>query len=216
MPSEWLESLGVRDAPSGLAAARAARDRILEPARRVLESTTYFTVLIIVFQGFVARAQCLHEGSVQMTEAGNSHAAFTLLRAYAENAAAILYAKDHPNVVGHWSNPDGHGIPIGKITNHAAKRLVGFKGIYDQLSRFAHPHAKGLLASSRMKDLEETTVEWSSAPHFKILEDQLIAYAWAVELAEASRHLLYEFAQEYRLGYFGEAARTALPLDDNK
>jgi hypothetical protein len=216
VPSEWLESLGVRDAPSGLAVARAARDRILEPARRVLESTTDFTLLIIVFQGFVARAQCLHEGSVQMTEAGNSHAAFTLLRAYAENAAAILYAKDHPNTVGHWSNPEGHGIPIGKITNHAAKRFVGFKGIYDQLSRFAHPHATGVLASSGIKDLEETTMEWSSAPHFKTLQDQLIAYAWAIELAEASRHLLYEFAQEYRLGYFGKAARPVLPPDHSK
>lgn len=47
------------------------------------------------------------------------------------------------------------------------------------------------------------------APHFKRPEDQLIAYAWAVELAEASRHLLYEFAQEYRLGYFAESSEEA-------
>ena len=216
MPSEWLQSLGVRDAESGLAAARAARDGILESGRRVLESTTDITVLVLVFQGFVARAQCLHEGSVQMIEAGNPHAAFTLLRASAENAAAILYAKDHPNVVGHWWDPDVHGIKIGKITNHAATRFDGFRGIYDQLSRFAHPQAKGLLASSRLTDAEDRTVEWSSAPHFKRTDDQLIAYAWAVELAEASRHLLYEFAQEYRLGYFAKAPKAALPPDDSE
>lgn len=209
VPSEWLESFGVYDAESGSSVARAARDRILEPARRVLESTEDMTVLTVVFQGFVARAQSLHEGSVQMIDAGNPHAAFTLLRAQAENAAAILYAKDHPNIVGHWWDAAGHGIKIGKITNHAVTRFGGFKEIYDQLSGFAHPKAKGLLASSRMKDEKERTMEWSSAPHFKRSDDQLIAYAWAVELAESSRLLLYEFAQEYGLGYFGTRSSDA-------
>lgn len=209
VPTEWLESLGVFDAESGSSLARKARDRILEPARRVLESVEDVTVLVVVFQGFVARAQCLHEGSVQMIDAGNPHAAFTLLRAQAENAAAILYAKDHPNVVGHWWDVDGHGIKIGKITNYAVTRFGGFKEIYDQLSGFAHPQAKGLLASSRIKDETERTMQWSSAPHFKRAEDQLTAYAWAIELAESSRHLLYEFAQQYRLGYFGTQASDA-------
>jgi len=45
--------------------------------------------------------QCLHEAATQMIEAENPHAAFTLLRAYAENTAAILYAKDHPNLLDH-------------------------------------------------------------------------------------------------------------------
>ena len=39
-------------------------------------------------------------------------------------------------------------------------------------------------------------------------EDRLSAYAWAVELAEASWHLLYEFVQRYELGYFAQ------PSDD--
>lgn len=211
MSTDWLQSLGVRDAESGSAAARAARDRILEPARRVLGSTDDLTLLTVVFQGFVARAQCLHEGSVQMIEAGNPHASFTLLRAYAENAAAILYAKDHPNVVSHWWDPDGHGVKIGKITNHAATRFDGFKGIYDQLSKFAHPQAKGILASTSITDEAVGKMEWSSAPHFKRPHDQLIAYGWAVELAGASRHLLFEFAQEYRLGYFADS--SAKPAD---
>ena len=50
--------------------------------------------------------------------------AFTLLRAYAENTAAILYAKDHPNLAANWWDVDGHGIPIGKITNHAQTLLA--------------------------------------------------------------------------------------------
>ena len=37
------------------------------------------------------------------------------------------------------------------------------------------------------------------------LEDCAEAYAWVVELAEGTRHLLYEFSQRYRLGYFGQS-----------
>jgi hypothetical protein len=44
----------------------------------------------VIFSGFVARAQCLHEAATQMIDAENPHAAFTLLRAYAENTATIL------------------------------------------------------------------------------------------------------------------------------
>jgi hypothetical protein len=135
-----------------------------------------------------------------MIEAENPHAAFTLLRAYAENTAAILYAKDHPNRVDHFWDTEGHGVKIGTITNYADKRFEGFKGIYDQLSKFAHPQALGVLASASITD--DYTLRWSSAPHFKRPEDQLTAYAWVVELAEGSRHLLYEFAQRYELGYF--------------
>ena len=87
-----------------------------------------------------------------MTEAENSHAAFTLLRAYAENTAAILFAKDHPNLAAKWWDVDSHGISIGKITNHAQTLLGGFKGIYDQLSQYAHPQARGLLGFSSITD----------------------------------------------------------------
>lgn len=40
--------------------------------------------------------------------------------------------------------------------------LRGFSGIYDQLSRFAHPQALGVLASSSVTD--DNTLVWSSAP----------------------------------------------------
>ena len=158
MPSQSIEDLGIHDAASGAAAARASRERILEPARRVLGTSQEVTTRLAVFQGFVARAQCLHEAATQMIDAENPHAAFTLLRAYAENTAAILYAKDHPNRVEHFWDTEGHGVKIGTITNNAGKRFGGFKGIYDQLSKFAHPQAAGLLASSSIS--EDNTVIW--------------------------------------------------------
>lgn len=91
--------------------------------------------------------------------------------AYAENTAAILYAKDHPNLAAHWWDVDRHGIQIGKITIHARTRSSGFRDIYDQLSQFAHPQSRALLASSSIK--EGRTVQWSSAPHFKSSNDHL-------------------------------------------
>lgn len=137
-----------------------------------------------------------------MIDEENPHAAFTLLRAYAENAAARLYAKDHPNLLAHFSDTEGHGIQIGRIINHSRTRFAGFKGIYDQLSKFAHPQALGLLASSSIT--ADNTLRWSSSPDFRTPEDRLVAYAWLVELAETTRHLLFEFAQEYGLGLLGQ------------
>lgn len=49
--SEWIEALGIRDTASGAASARAARERILEPARRVLGTSQEVTVRLVVFQG---------------------------------------------------------------------------------------------------------------------------------------------------------------------
>lgn len=198
MPSDWIKALGVHDADTGAVAARAAREKILEPARRVLGSSKKITLRLVVFQGFVARAQALHEAAILMIVAENPHAAFTLLRAYAENAAGILYAKDHPGRIQHFLDTEGHGTKIGIITNYAGKRFGGFKDIYDQLSKFAHPQALGILASS---SVEGSSFSWSSVPHFKQAEDQLLAYAWVIELAEATRHLLYEFAKQYELGH---------------
>jgi hypothetical protein len=68
----------------------------------------------LAFSGFIARAQCLHEAATQMIEAENPHAAFTLLRAYTGNTAAILYAKDHPNLLDH---PSGSSASRASTTN---------------------------------------------------------------------------------------------------
>jgi len=42
-----------------------------------------------VLSGLVARAQALHEGALVAIDAGNPDATFILIRAYAENAAAV-------------------------------------------------------------------------------------------------------------------------------
>jgi hypothetical protein len=152
----------------------------------------------LVFSGFLARAQGLHEGAVAAIGADNPYAAFTLLRAYAENAAAILYVKDHPGQLDKfWRETRGPGVPIGRITNHAVNRFGGFRGIYSELSRYAHPQALSLLASHRVT--EGRVVEWRSAPAFKSDPDAVMACAWVVELAEATAQLLKEFGAQFGL-----------------
>ena len=63
--------------------------------------------------------------------------------AFEDRVGWILYAKDHPSRVDYFWDTEGHGVKIGTITNYAGTRFPGFKGIYDQLSKFAHPQAAG-------------------------------------------------------------------------
>ena len=96
-------------------------------------------------------------------------------------------------------------MPIHEIITYATSRFPGFKGIYSELNKYAHPHALSLLASSRV--IEGRIVQWSSAPTFKSDHDAVIACVWVVELAEATSHLLTEFAAQFEL--LGESGASA-------
>src|SRR5205807_3634849 len=123
----------------------------------------------------------LHEGTVAAITANNPYAAFTTLRAYAENAAAILYLKDNPTKLDtFWRTP--HSVPIGKITNYAPKRFAAFQQLYEPLSQYAHPASRSLLASMHVG--EGRRMLWSSAPRFKSDSDAVLACAWTVAIAE--------------------------------
>jgi hypothetical protein len=88
-------------------------------------------------------------------------------------------------------------VSIDEITNYAMNRFRGFRGIYSELTKYAHPHALSLLASSRV--IEGRLVQWSSVPTFKSDHDAVVACAWVVELADATSHLLKEFAAQFEL-----------------
>ncbi|SRR6266498_2611926 len=194
----WIEELGITDRLTGQARARASWNALILTGRRVLGTGLDYRVEHLVFSGFLARAQGFHEGAVAAITADNPYAAFTLLRAYAENAAAILYVKDHPaELERFWRDTRGPDVPIDAITNHAMSRFRGFEGIYSELSKYAHPDALSLLGSSRV--IEGRIVQWSSVPMFKSDHDAVIACVWVVELAEATSHLLEEFAAQFEL-----------------
>ncbi len=194
---DMLTRLGIVNRSSGLIRARTARSHLLAAGRHVLESATDYTVGLFVFSGFLARAQGFHDAAVTALEADNPYAAFTLLKAYAENAAAILYVKDKPDSMNLFWNTDSPAVPVGKLVNHAKKRFPGFKPIYKELSQFARPTARSLLASHRVAGDDARSVQWSSVPSFKSDKDAMIACAWVVELAEASSQLLVELAASW-------------------
>lgn len=194
----WIKNLGIIDRLTGQEQARASRDALISAGRRVLGTDLDYRVEHLILSGFLARAQGFHEGAVAAIAADNPYAAFTLLRAYAENAAAILYVNDHPAQLDRfWRDTRGPGVPIDEITNHAMNRFHGFRGIYSELTKYAHPHALSLLASSRI--IDDRQVQWSSAPTFKSDHDAVIACVWVVELAEVTSNLLKEFAAQFGL-----------------
>lgn len=205
---DLLARCAISDEESGRAAAAGAREDILAVARTVIRSGA-ITMNHIIVAGIVARGQSLHEGSVAAIEANNPHAAFTLLRAYAEQCAAVLYMTDHPAKAERlWNDLDGRGVKIGAITNYAQSsgRMANFREIYKRLSTYAHPSSAAHFASMRVG--EDRSFTWQSAPRFKRDEERLIAYAWCVEFARAINIFSFEFAVACGLGRF-------IPADDS-
>lgn len=202
-----LSRCGIFDDESGHAAAVAAREHLLVVARTIIRSGD-ITMNHIIVAGIVARAQSLHEGAIAAIDANNPHAAFTLLRAYAEQCAAVLYMTDHPAKAERlWNDLEGHGVKIGAITNYAQSsgRMANFREVYSRLSKYAHPSSSAHFASIRVG--EDRSFTWQSAPRFKRDEERLIAYAWCVEFAEATNVFSFEFAVACGLGRF-------VPADD--
>jgi hypothetical protein len=195
--TERIQKLGIKDRVTGLQQAQASWARLISAGQKVLGSGMEYQVEHTVFSGFLARAQGLHEGAVASIRAENPYAAFTLIRAYAENAAGVLYVKDHAGQLEKFWDPDSYGVPVGKITSYAATRFGGFKESYSELSKYAHPMALSVLASSTVEDGQ--LIRWQSAPQFKSDNDALAACAWVVELASATAHLLVEFAEQFGL-----------------
>lgn len=196
----WVRELGITDRVTGLDRAHASWDMLHAAGVQGLSGLrpgAGYTAGHVVFSGFLARAQGLHEGTVAAIRAGNPYATFTLLRGYAETAAAVLYVKDHPAQLEKClPGPHGPSVKVRKITNHAESRLGGFKGTYSQLSKYAHPIALTFPAPSQAAG---GVIERASAPVFKAEHDAITACAWVVELAEATSYLLVDFAAQHGL-----------------
>ncbi|MGD8202135.1 hypothetical protein ACQE98_15960 [Ornithinimicrobium sp. W1679] len=196
-----MDAYGIADEESGHAAAVAACEQILTLARTVLppDGATFAHIVIL---GFVARAQSLHEAVISSVQANNPHAAFTLLRAYAEQCAAVLYMTDNPGKSKPLEGGEGYGPSIGVITNYAqnSQRMPNFREIYHRLSQYAHPSAAGHFASVQVGS--DNSFSWQSAPRFKRDEEKLIAYGWCIEFAHAINTFGFEFAAARRLGSF--------------
>lgn len=198
---DLLAKYGVTDDDSGRRNAEQAREYLLTVATSVI-SEGAITMDHLIVAGMVARAQSLHEAALDAINSDNPHAAFTLLRAYAEQCAAALYLTDHPGKAERlWNDPDGHGVPIGRITSHADRsgRFGQFRHVYSELSKYAHPSSISHFAAIRMGEGNHFTFQ--TAPRFKRDEEKLIAYACLIEFAYVAHVFLLEFAESRGLGH---------------
>ncbi|MEU8895018.1 hypothetical protein [Nocardia sp. NPDC048505] len=200
---DWIRALGFVDIETGRERARSSRHRIESAVRHGIghdqsarDISAEHMHALVVFTGLVTRANGLHDGAVAALESDNPYAAFTLLRSYAENAAAIGYLLDRPAAMNRfWSSE--RPISIGKIVSHASQpssRFGNFKHIYGELSQFSHPAGLSITHSSVMSGDDW---QWSSMPRFKSTDDYLAACGWVIELADAHHHLLRHFAEDF-------------------
>ena len=193
---ESVKARGIVDRATGIERARASRQWLQDAAWDALNRTDQLQNSHFVVTGLATRAAGLHDGVVHALETDNPFGAYTMLRSYAENAAAVLYATDHPEKLDRILGlGDTNLITVGTITNYAqqgSKRFGAFKKVYDDLSAFAHPMSRSIFASAKPNG--DNGFQWALEPAFKYDLDFLVTCALVVELAEANSHLLVEYA----------------------
>ena len=167
--SEWVKARGIVDRATGIHCARASRQWLYDAAKEALGRTDQLENGHILVMGLATRAAGLHDGAVHALETNNPVVVYTLLRSYAENAAAVLYATEHPNQLRRVLGlGDAHPVKVGTITNYAeqgSKRFGAFQNIYRQLSGFAHPMSKSIFASTTPS---EAGVRWRLRPGVQV------------------------------------------------
>jgi hypothetical protein len=192
---ESVKARGIVDRATGIVRARASRQWVFDAAKEALGRTDQLEHGHILVMGLATRAAGLHDGAVHALETDNPFATYTLLRSYAENAAAVLYAIDHPAQLDRALGlGNARPIKVGVITNYAeqgSKRFGSFHGMYGDLSEFSHPMSRSIFASTGPTD---DGFRWRLDPTFKYNADFLVACSLVVELAEANSDLLVEYA----------------------
>jgi hypothetical protein len=199
---------GIVDRDSAISKATEARVRLLKFATGALPPRLDFDLPMMTLMSLLTRAQAFHDGALDAVRAGNPFAAFTLIRGYAENAAVLVRLTERPADLARLypEAPLETRLRIGPITNGASARFGQFKGIYDQLSQFAHPHPATALSGWHASEADDDGVHWQSVPAFKNLDDLMMACVWLIELATANANLWRECFEMY----FG-STRTSVP-----
>jgi hypothetical protein len=198
IPEPSLPKLhGITDRESGLARATASRKAMTAQVADHLPNGFGFTVGTMSLLSLLTRAQAFHDGVIGALEADNPFATMTLLRSYAENAALLVWLDEKPNELDRLlpdAGPDDR-FNIGRLVAFAVRRMGGFKGIYEQLSGFAHPSSASALSGWHNEGGRR--VRWGTHPEFKNDDDFMMACVWVVELAEANTGLWLSVWDKY-------------------
>lgn len=168
--------------------ARAAGRAMLAGLDRVLGGDIYLDDFVLL--GFIERAQAFHIGVVDMVEQGNPLAAITLLRAYAENLAAVFWIDRHPEDIEKLQLGATKGFRIGRLVAEAERRLPGFKQAYEAWSSAAHPSGAGSFHT--LTAGEDRTMTWQSFPRFNSTDDALKVLRWLGQICTLSTQVIQE------------------------
>ena len=184
---------GIHDRASAIDRATISRNALSTAGRIGLHSGFSADPSFLALLGLLSRAQAFHDGALDAVLKDNPFAAATLVRAYSETVAALIWIQAKPRDLLKFSHraPKREAISIGRLTNFARTLSAGFQGIYDQLSGFAHPTSTGGL--SGVKSIaEDGTTTWQSRASFRADDDVILMCFWILELAEAAGGLLIE------------------------
>lgn len=164
--------------------------KVVEAADGVL------TTLLLFFMSAVTRARCLQEGVALTVKASNPHAAFPLIRQFAETVAVVFYVADHPDYVAALMEEPRH-LPknvkrkgIQALIAHMDKRYSNqFKTVYADLCEITHYGSFAWATPFRLASETDESVSgrftWASGPRWRDERQGLIACAQTLELAAA-------------------------------
>jgi hypothetical protein len=180
-------ALGITDRATGIERAEAARLKMIDRAFQAFGQQTNLNVPKMTLLSMMTRAQAFHDGAIEAAKSDNPFATFTLLRSYAENAAMLIWISTKQGELRRLypDAPVELKFSIGKLVAHAERDSAGFREIYEQLSRFAHPGSSTAFSGFRVTGQKPLAI-FSSRPSFKNDDDFMLACVWLIELAEAN------------------------------
>jgi hypothetical protein len=160
---------------------------MIDRAFQAFGQQTNLNVPKMTLLSMMTRAQAFHDGAIEAAKSDNPFATFTLLRSYAENAAMLIWISTKQGELRRLypDAPVELKFSIGKLVAHAERDSAGFREIYEQLSRFAHPGSSTAFSGFRVTGQKPLAI-FSSRPSFKNDDDFMLACVWLIELAEAN------------------------------
>jgi hypothetical protein len=156
----------------------------------------------------ITRSEGLHQAIAREIRAGNPHAVFPLIRAFAEAVVLVIYVGDHPSYVevltARASELPKNGPKrksIQALINYASRHAPGMKGVYADLSEATHFGAIAMWVSHTIEGDDESgyRTSWTSYPRWRDDEQAMVACAQTLELAEAMEYFLHRFAAAHVL-----------------
>ena len=95
------------------------------------------TMPVVFWFSMISRAQGLHEAIAREIRAGNPHAVFPLIRAFAEAVVLVIYVLDHPKYIDLLTERAGDLPKDGpkrksmqSLIQYASKHATGMKDVY--------------------------------------------------------------------------------------